>query len=240
MRFYILMILLIGNGCSNQNEDTLIKINTIKSDAIDKKITQSLEELDYLIEYFENPPDYVKSRQKLYSGLVYLDSISENPREFNFDSLVKRTKTYSNYLEEQADIVNQLKNSGTSKLINSSLNLEFKKLKQIMIQDALLKFNVGSFKLEEPIVLIKTNQDIYKKGDRITGSVRLVMGSKDMKSSINYIKINQDSIEIDDQGKGIIDMPVNDSNDELNAEINMKYPVNGRYTFKDKKLILIK
>ena len=239
MRFWITLILLIAFGCNNQNIETLVKINKTKSSSLQKEIAKDLEDFTFMVNYYKDAPAYSKLSKELTAGLSYLDAASENPEIFRLDSLIKQTKWTSAYQEEQANIITSLINSGQGNLIVSSLEVEFKRLKQILIKEALLAFDAISFRLDEPIVLIETDQESYKRGDQIKGKIRLVMGSSNMKSTIESMQINRDSVLIDDTGKGIINIPADKSINELEAEIKVRNAINGRYIFNGVETLII-
>jgi hypothetical protein len=238
VKYYLIIFGLIISGCHHSEYGTLIEVNTIKSENLESDIQRGLEEIDFLIEFYKNPSPYVELRQKLRTSLDYIDSSS--PTSFDYDMVMKTMKRTSNKLEEQAELIQKLSETESSPLVKSSLKLEFNKLKQRLVEEALLEFELLTFRLDEPMIMIETDKDIYDIGEVITGEVRMVFGSSNMGSSIDYIKVNGEAVKINKEGIGQIQIQATRNNRNLAVEMKMKDPIEGKITFEKNKSVIMK
>ena len=238
MKYYLLIFGLIISGCKRSENGTLIEVNTIKAENLENDIQRGLEEIDYLIEFYNNPSPYVDLRQKLTAALAYIDSSS--PSSFDYDMVMKTMKRTSNKLEEQAKLIRKLSEAESNALVESSLTLEFNKLKQRLVEEALLEFELLTFRLDEPMIMIETDKDAYDIGEVISGEVRMVFGSSNMGRSIDYIKVNGEAVKINEEGIGQIQTQVTNNNRNLAVEMKMKDPIEGKFVFEKNKSVTMK
>ncbi|WKN41679.1 hypothetical protein [Tunicatimonas pelagia] len=238
MKYYLVIFGLIISGCKHSENGTLIEVNTIEAENLASDIQRGLEEVDFLIKFYNNPSPYVDLGQKLRAALDYIDSSS--PSSFDYDMVMKTMKRTSNKLEEQAELIQKLSEAESSALVESSLTLEFNKLKQRLVEESLLEFELLTFRLDEPMIMIETDKDAYDIGEVITGEVRMVFGSSNVGRSIDYIKVNGEFIKINKEGIGQIQTQVTRSNLNLAVEMKLKDPIEGKFVFEKNKNVIMK